>query len=50
MTIRGETTAINVNVTPEAQVRPANTVPRHFRDLLALEDFERHARVSGCRI
>lgn len=44
MTIRGETTAINVNVTPEAQVRPENTVPRHFRDLLALEDFERHAR------
>lgn len=44
MTTHGETTSLDAVVTPQAQTRPANTVPRPFRDLLALEDFERHAR------
>lgn len=44
MTIRGETTAINIAGAPGELIRPASTIPRHFRDLLALEDFERHAR------
>ena len=29
---------------PVSQSRPASTVPHQFRDLLALDDFERHAR------
>ena len=44
MTIRGETTAINIAGAPGELIRPASTIPRHFRDLLAIEDFERHAR------
>lgn len=49
MTIRGETTAINVNVTPEAQVRPVNTGHAisvtcwHWMILNAM-------RVSACQI
>lgn len=31
-------------VTPASQPQPARHTPRAFRDLLALEDFERHAR------
>lgn len=31
-------------VTASSQPRPVSTVPRAFRDLLALEDFERHAK------
>lgn len=31
-------------VTPASQPRPASNTPRAFRDLLALEDFERHAK------
>lgn len=32
------------SATPVSQSRPANTVAHQFRDLLALDDFERHAR------
>ncbi|WP_017348944.1 alpha-hydroxy acid oxidase [Pantoea sp. A4] len=44
MTSSAHPTTLDTGTTPTALARPVSNVPRKFRDLLALDDFERHAR------
>ena len=44
MTTPGENSSCLTKLNGAAQLRPTHPLPRKFRDLLALEDFERHAR------